>query len=111
MIDDFLGEISSEPGRPKISKERWIEVIVGHANLVPVTTRQGINPFTREPITIKPPPGAARVVVDGEELGSMNWAESGSRKINVFGKAETVVPLAEEVARSLGGRFEPDTIE
>jgi hypothetical protein len=56
-------------------------------------------------MVIRPRPDVARVVVGGREVGSMSWAEDESNLINVFGEPQAVIPLAREVAESLGGRF------
>lgn len=105
MDFDFIGEIVREPDPPGIDKHRWIDLIREHPRLVPPEPREGINPFTKKRMTIKPLPDVARVVVDSREVGVMSWAMDESNLINVFGDQVFVVPLAQEIARSLDGRF------
>jgi hypothetical protein len=60
---------------------------------------------------IRPLPDVARIVIDGEEIGSMSWSFDDSNLIYVFGEAKAVVLLAHEIAKSLGGRFRSSTDE
>jgi hypothetical protein len=101
----FLGEIRSEPDPPGISRELWIDLIRAHTNLECVPPIEGINPFTRATFVYRSPPDSARVIIAGEEMGTMIWAEDGSNRINVFGEPQPVIPLAREIAETLGGRF------
>jgi hypothetical protein len=111
MEFDIIGEIVREPDPPGIDNQRWIDLIRGHPNLVPPEPREAINPFTKKSMVIKPRPDVACVVVDGQEVGVMSWALDGSNLINVFGQPQTVVPLAREIAKALGGRFRASTDE
>jgi hypothetical protein len=106
---DLIGEIVRSPDPPGINRQRWIDLIREHPNLVPPEPREGINPFTKQPMVIRPRSDVARVVVDGMEVGSISWAEDESNLIYVFGGA--VVPLAQEIAKVLGGRFRASTDE
>ena len=105
MDHDIIGEIVREPDPPGIDNRRWIDLIREHPNLVPPEPVEGISPFTKRRMTIKPLPDVARVIVDGREVGAMSWSMDDSNLIHVFGEPESVVPLAQEIARSLGGRF------
>ena len=102
---DFIGEIVREPDPPGIDNQRWIDLIREHPNLVPPEPREGISPFTKRPMVIRPVPDVARVIIDGQEVGAMSWALDESNLINVFGRPQAVVPLAIEIAQMLGGRF------
>jgi hypothetical protein len=62
-------------------------------------------------MVIKPLPDVARVIIDGQEVGSMSWALDESNLIIVFGQPQAVVPLALEIAQVLGGRFQTSTDE
>jgi hypothetical protein len=106
MNFDFIGEIVREPDPPGIDNRRWIDLIREHPNLVPPDTQEATSPFTKRRMVIKPLPDVARVIVDGKNVGSMSWALDESNLINVFGDPQVVVPLAREIARSLGGRFQ-----
>src|SRR3954452_24648961 len=97
---DLIGEIVREPDPPGIDNQRWIDLIREHPNLVPPEPREAISPFTKRPMVIKPLPDVARVVIDGQEVGSMSWAMDDSNLINVFGEALVVVPLAISIAQA-----------
>lgn len=71
------------PDPPGISRQRWIDLIRDHPNFVPPEPVKATSPFTKRSMVIRPLPDVARVVVDGE----------------------AVAPLAQEVAKVLGGRF------
>lgn len=105
MDCDFIGEIVRESDPPGIDNRRWIDLIREHPHLVPPEPREGINPFTKQAMVIRPRPDVARVVIGGQEVGAMYWSEDDSNMINVFGEPQVMVPLANEIARSLGGRF------
>jgi len=106
MDFDLIGEIVCEPDPPGIDKRRWIDLIREHPNLVPPEPREGINPFSKHAMVIRPRPDVARVVIGGREVGAMYWSEDDSNMINVFGEPQSVVPVAGEIAGSLGGRFQ-----
>jgi hypothetical protein len=105
MDFDFIGEIVREPDPPGIDKQDWIDLIREQPILSLPEPREAMSPFTKRSMIIKPPPDVARVVVDGREVGVMSWALDDSNRIDVFGQPQAVVPLATEIARSLGGRF------
>jgi hypothetical protein len=105
MDFDVIGEIVREPDPPGIDNRRWIDLIREHPSLVPPEPRAMINPFSKRPMTIKPLPDVARIVVDGVEVGAMSWSLDDSNLIHAFGESESVAPLAHEIARSLGGQF------
>ena len=103
---DFVGVIKADPDPPGINRARWIALIQDHPNLMRLEPREGINPFTREPITIYPKPDSAKVVVDGREVGMMETCQSGANEISVWGDAGIVAPLATAIAPLLSGAFE-----
>ena len=109
MNTDFIGEIVREPDPPGLSRQSWIDLIREHPNLDPPRPCEGINPFTKKPMVIQPRTDVARVIIGAKEVGSMSWAEDDSNLINVFGDSSDVVPLAQEIARTLGGRFNAAT--
>jgi hypothetical protein len=104
-MDDFLGNIVGSPNGPEIDKAQWIDLIQNHPNLAPPQPRKGINPFTKEPMIIRPTPDVAHVVVNGKDVGTMSWAMDDSNLIHVYGEPDAVIPVAHELARTLGGRF------
>ena len=103
---EFIGRILSESDPPGISRQRWIDLIHEHPNLAPVPPREGINPFTKEPMTFRPPRDFARVVVDGTDVGTMSWAANEENLIVVIGERQVVGPLAHNIAKRLGGCFD-----
>ena len=98
---NFLGSIGD------IDLNRWTQVIARHPHLAPVPAREGMNPFTRAPFTYRAHPGDAQVVVAGEQVGRMTWAQDddGSNRIAVEGDAGLVEPVPVEVAAQLGGTY------
>jgi hypothetical protein len=66
----FLGSITAPRDAPGIDLGidlgRWIQLIARHPNLVACPSREGINPFTKGPLTYRAHPGDAHVVVKGE---------------------------------------------
>ncbi len=111
MDFDFIGEIVREPDPPGIDKQQWVNLIREHLNLVPPEPREGINPFTKKSMIIKPTSDVTDIVIDGKEVGVMSWALDESNLINVFGEPQAVIPLAHEIAKALGGRFWSSTDE
>ena len=101
---DYVGKIEGKPGSPKIDRQRWLDLIGDHPNLVPPQPRESINPFTKQPMAIRPRPDVAHVVIGGKNVGSLSWAEDDSNLINVMGEVG-VIPVARDIAKSLGGRF------
>lgn len=106
MQFDLIGEIVREPDPPGIDNRHWIDLIGEHPDLVPFEPQEATSRFTKRRMVIKPLPDVARVVINGREVGTMSWSLDDSNMINVFGEPEAVVPLAHEIARSLGGRFQ-----
>ena len=109
MSDDqpYLGEIVGKAKKKGLDRDRWIEIIGEHQNLAVPPAREGVNPFTKERVILKPRPDMALVVIEGETVGTMDWSQDSSKIIEVSGDPALVLPLAEEIAGLLGGRFEP----
>jgi hypothetical protein len=102
---DFIGVIAAASDPPGIDQQRWIETIADHPALAPFAARRGINPSTKQPMDYAAHPVAARVVVQGNEVGRMEWAQDDSNQIAVFGSPGLVAPIAEEVAALPGATF------
>jgi hypothetical protein len=67
--------------------------------------RQGINPFTREPMILRPTPDVAEVVVDGILMGDVSWSMSEDEpQVNVRVE-RSAMPLVLQWAAELGGEF------
>ena len=105
---DFIGVIAGPSDPPGVDQQRWIDTISKHPALTPVAPGSRINPFTRQPQLYAAHPAAARVVVQGHDVGTMSWAQDDSNQIAVFGPADVVAPVAEEIAALLGATFKPE---
>jgi len=88
-----------------IALEEWTRVIAAHPNLDRVPSVEGINPFTRAPMTFKGHPGDANVTIDGKIAGVMEWAPDDSNCIWVRGDPALVSAIAADVAAKLGAVF------
>ena len=102
---DFLGSIKAPLDPPGIDRARWMRLITTHPNLRPAPQRVGINPFTRKPMTFRPHPDFAWVVIAGNQAGTMDWAQDGSNQISVWGESSGVDEIARQVAAQLGGTY------
>ena len=100
---DYVGFIAA----PGLDEERWTRMIEEHASLKRPAAAKRINPFTGQLADFHPHPSAARVTVDGIEVGSMQWALDDSPAVVVFGDAALVTPVARDIAALLGGTFTP----
>jgi hypothetical protein len=47
------------------------------------------------------------VVIEGNDVGLMDWSQGEAGGIGVFGAAHLVVPIALEVAAALGAVYRP----
>jgi hypothetical protein len=106
-MEDHQGQIRGETDTSSIDRQRWVQLIAAHPKLMRPASRNATNPFTKKPVIIQPPEDTARVIVDGKVVGTMTWALDGSERIDVFGEPKSVIPVALEIARVLGGRFQP----
>src|SRR4051812_7988129 len=106
---EFIGSIVAESDPPGLSRPRWLEAISEHPDLAPPKPREGINPFTKQPMMVRPRHDAS-IMVHGQEAGCMTWAKGGMNEVQVFGDPKIVGPIAQNVAARLGGRFEPDAL-
>ena len=84
----------------------WEALIGEHPSLTPPPQRQGINPFTKQLITIPAAPDIAVAVESGREVGMIERARDGSGSLVVWseepGDRPAVLRIAEDVARRLG---------
>jgi hypothetical protein len=107
MTPDLVGTIEPDAGS-LAGKNEWIALIGIHSALALHEPKQGVNPFTRTPMSFKPHPDAARVVIDGTQVGSIHWAMDDSRRLVVWAEPAAksrVVDIANDVASKLGWRF------
>lgn len=107
MTSEFVGTIEPDTGS-LAGKNEWIALIGVHSALALYEPKQGINPFTKAPISFKPHPDTARVVVDGVQVGSIHWAMDDSRRLVVRAERAAiarVIAIANDVASRLGWCF------
>jgi hypothetical protein len=109
---DLLGTI--EPtAATSAGRNEWLTLVGTHPSLAPVPPRQGINPFTKEPMQYKAAPDTARVLVEGSEVGYFAWAEDDSQVLAVWsdaGAEKQVSAVASDVAARLGWQFVPSGV-
>jgi hypothetical protein len=103
---DAIGIISVPADPAGIALQEWTKVIAAHPNLDRVPSVEGVNPFTRAPMTFKGHPGDANVVIEGKIVGLMEWAPDDSNHIMVSGDPALVNAIAAEVADKLGAVFQ-----
>jgi hypothetical protein len=103
-----IGIISVAANPAGIALEEWTQVIAAHPNLERVPSVEGVNPFTRAPMTFKGHPGDANVKIDGKIVGEMEWAPDDSNCIWVRGDPAQVSAIAADVAAKLGAVFRLD---
>jgi len=99
---EAIGTISMAGDPAGIDLDKWTSIIAAHPNLGSIAPVEGINPFTRAPMTFKGHPGDANVVIDGKIVGHMEWAPDDSNQIRVIGDPALVRAIAVDVAARLG---------
>ena len=104
---EFVGFVRA----PGLDEQRWIQMIDEHPSLARPVAEKRINPFTRQLADFPPNPSFARVIVEGDDVGSMQWSLDGSTEILVLGRAELVTAVACNVAALLGGTFDASPID
>jgi hypothetical protein len=105
---ELVGVICAAVDPPGIDRDRWLALIALDSRLSPVPPREGINPFTRKPTIFRAPPETARVHLDGEEAGGIEWSQSETHELLVFSTssaAQAVAAVAGELAVKLDGEF------
>jgi hypothetical protein len=82
----------------------WESLIPRHSSLALSEVKTGVNPFTKEPVTVPPRRDYARVVIDGLDVGCIEWALDGSDMLLVRAEtnADAVIAVGAEVAQELG---------
>jgi hypothetical protein len=101
----FFGAIRAKVGGPPITYDRWCEYVRRRSDLARSAPRTGRNPKTGEPMTIRPRPDGATVVIDGRKIGNVGWSLSGEDEVIVSGDPELIVPWATAVAVELDAEF------
>jgi hypothetical protein len=107
MAADLVGTIEPAPDAVT-GKSEWIALVGVHPALALREPTPGINPFTKAPMTFKPHPDHARVLVEGSQVGSIHWAMDNSTRLMVWSEAAAksrVIEIATDAAWRLGWRF------
>ena len=102
---DFVGVISAASDPPGIDQQRWIDTIPKHPALAPFLPKRRINPFTKQPQDFLPDPAAARILLEGKDVGWMGWSQSDTNEVIVYGPADLVRTVAHEIAALLGATY------
>jgi hypothetical protein len=108
---ELVGTIKSAQGT-LAGQDVWVALIDSHPSLGRQPPRQGINPFTKAPITLKGAPDHALVKLNELQIGSIHWAMDGSPQLLVWALPEErvkVISVALDVSAQLGGQFIPAT--
>ena len=102
------GTIVGKPNQPGLEQARWIDLIGEHPNLSVLPPRQGVNPFTREPMVFQAK-DVALVNQYGKPLGAMDWAPDDSLQVSVWidegAAAAALDAIASDVAERLGAVY------
>jgi hypothetical protein len=102
----IVAVLESIGDEPSISDSGWEALIEDHPALRRPPPRAGINPWTKKPITLPARTDLAIVVDDGRELGSIEWAQDGSRILLArperASARDALVQVARDVAWRLG---------
>jgi len=98
------GTIVAKAGQPGLELARWLGLIDEHSNLSVLPPRQGVNPFTREPMLFQAQ-DVALVTASGKQLGAMDWAPDDSQQVSVWiddgAAADVLDVIAADVAMRL----------
>jgi hypothetical protein len=106
---DLLGTIEPTAGTSAGGSE-WLTLIGVHPSLARIPPRQGVDPFTREPMQYRAAPDAAHVLVEGSKVGCIGWAEDDSQVLVAWsdvGAEAQVSAIVADVAARLGWQFVP----
>jgi hypothetical protein len=102
------GAIQPSGNGSRVNREAWCQLVARRPEFRRPAPRQGINPFTREPMILRPTPDVAEVVVDGISVGNVGWSMSEDvPQVNVSVE-RSAMPLVLEWAQELGGEFHED---
>jgi hypothetical protein len=102
---DLIGRLFPRAVCNSLDKQAWIALIDRHPNLARPEPRLMINPFNRKPMMVGPRADAARIIIEGAEVGGMEWFLDGESGINVWGQSTAVISVAEDIANTLGAEF------
>ena len=99
------GSIVAKANQPGFDQARWIALIGQHPGLSVLPPRQGINPFTREPMLFQAK-DVALVTASGKQLGAMDWAPDDSQQISVWIDEGAAADALDAIAADVAGRLD-----
>ena len=94
----------------RFGRGAWCDLVSARPEFRRFPPKQTRNPFTGEPMTVRPVPDAAEVVVEGRAVGEVYWSMSDEPLVNVSVEV-SALPLVREWAEALGGEFRPGSPE
>jgi hypothetical protein len=89
----------------RVNREAWCGLIDSRPELRRPQPWQAINPFTREPMVVRPSDDVAEVVVDGMAVGDASWSMSEDEPLVNVSVQRSALPLVLQWAAELGGEF------
>ena len=104
----MIGQIESTNDPNGIDKNKWNLLVSLHSALVVPPRKKGINPFTGGVLETPLSTTTAIIRVNEVDAGLLYWAMDGSPMLIVAsneGCHELVAPIADEIARTVGGRL------
>lgn len=107
---ELLGTIQARDDATA-ERDAWVTLISAHSFLASVAPREGISPLHRQPLTLKPRPDCARIMLDGNEVGMIEWAQDDSDRLIVWASHIAKIHAASvaiDIAARLGMRYFPD---
>lgn len=106
---EIYGSIVAPAGSPPLERPRWATLCKQYPNLAPIPPRKSPNPFKPgQTMEIRSPDDAVHVMVSGQQIGSMGWAEDDSPLVNVEGEGPEFEKIAREIAAQLAAEFIAD---
>jgi hypothetical protein len=104
---DYVGSIQFSSDQAAIDRDAWLSLIKSHPSLVAPESQRTINPFTLEPMVVHPSESSAMIVVDGQNIGALQWPQDNDDNLLVVFGDPVVQALAIEIAELFGGSFVP----
>lgn len=99
------GEILPVGNGSRVNRDEWCRLIDSRPEFRRPQPREVINPFTQEPMVIRPTPDVAEVVVAGAVVGSVGWSMSEDEPLVNVSVDRSALPLVLQWAAELGGEF------
>ena len=98
-------------GEPNFTQQDWMQFVQAHPQLRVPSPKEGIDPFTRQPMMFRAHPDTGVVSINGSDVGMIHWSLDESLRILVVwaeqGAEAQVTQFAREIAASIGWKFIP----